>query len=83
MQTARFRWFILISLMIHTVVLCLYGFVPPFKSKLFFPVGVRSVLCSVCTKTGVLWSSGKTTSPCRVNGFTARFNSHHASCTFG
>ncbi len=40
MQTARFRWFILISLMIHTLVLCLYGFIPPFKSKLSFPVGV-------------------------------------------
>ena len=40
MQAARFRWFILISLMIHTVLLCLYGFIPPFKPKLFSPIGV-------------------------------------------
>ena len=33
MQTARFRWFILISLMIHTVFLCLFGFIPPLQIK--------------------------------------------------
>jgi len=26
--------------MIHTVLLCLYGFIPPFKPKLFSPIGV-------------------------------------------
>ena len=40
MQTARFRWFIFVSLMIHTLLLYLYGFIPPFKPKLSLPVGV-------------------------------------------
>ena len=40
MQTARFRWFILISFMIHTVFLWLFHFVPLHELKPFPPLEV-------------------------------------------
>lgn len=40
MQTARFRWYVLISLMIHMAALWLYGFMPPLQSRPLSPIEI-------------------------------------------
>jgi hypothetical protein len=41
MQTARFHWYVLISLMIHMAALWLYGFMPPLQSRPLSPIEIR------------------------------------------